>query len=199
MQMYRNYTYTLSSKLWVVSTSLTYSFTFCPFRLTESWSSRTDKKTWQRTTSWSDIEPGAAPPSQNKRCVASVGSGSSVWPDDRALLPECWTQSGTKSDPTKTLSSYLSCTNLMILRSSNDSPNFETSLSVWEVLPLQPWSFLSIIIITCCYFRSSFMYGSHLTKEEIAFSDPTPDGKQFATKYCNTPTFLVYNFIAWSV
>ncbi|XP_067429340.1 N-acetyltransferase ESCO2 isoform X2 [Thunnus thynnus] len=44
--------------------------------------------------------------------------------------------------------------------------------------------------------RNSFMYGSHLTKEEIAFSDPTPDGKQFATKYCNTPTFLVYNFIA---
>nr|XP_020495588.1 N-acetyltransferase ESCO2 [Labrus bergylta]XP_029134303.1 N-acetyltransferase ESCO2 [Labrus bergylta] len=44
--------------------------------------------------------------------------------------------------------------------------------------------------------RSSFMYGSHLTKEEIAFSDPTPDGKLFATKYCNTPTFLVYNFVA---
>ncbi|XP_041661210.1 N-acetyltransferase ESCO2 [Cheilinus undulatus] len=44
--------------------------------------------------------------------------------------------------------------------------------------------------------RSSFMYGSHLTKEEIAFSDPTPDGKLFATKYSNTPTFLVYNFIA---
>nr|XP_020443242.1 N-acetyltransferase ESCO2 isoform X2 [Monopterus albus] len=44
--------------------------------------------------------------------------------------------------------------------------------------------------------RSTFMYGSHLTKEEIAFSDPTPDGRLFATKYCNTPTFLVYNFIA---
>lgn len=41
------------------------------------------------------------------------------------------------------------------------------------------------------------MYGSYLTKEEIAFSDPTPDGKLFATKYCNTPTFLIYNFIAW--
>lgn len=41
------------------------------------------------------------------------------------------------------------------------------------------------------------MYGSHLTKEEIAFSDPTPDGKQFATAYCGTPTFLVYNYIAW--
>ncbi|XP_041814637.1 N-acetyltransferase ESCO2 [Chelmon rostratus] len=44
--------------------------------------------------------------------------------------------------------------------------------------------------------RNTFMYGSHLTKEEIAFSDPTPDGKLFATKYCSTPTFLVYNFVA---
>ncbi|KAF3850162.1 hypothetical protein F7725_019881 [Dissostichus mawsoni] len=42
---------------------------------------------------------------------------------------------------------------------------------------------------------STFVYGSHLTKQEIAFSDPTPDGKQFATKFSNTPTFLVYNFI----
>ncbi|XP_051954412.1 N-acetyltransferase ESCO2-like [Xyrauchen texanus] len=44
--------------------------------------------------------------------------------------------------------------------------------------------------------RTSFMYGSHLTKEEIAFSDPTPEGKLFATKYCGTPTFLVYNFVS---
>ncbi|XP_051581095.1 N-acetyltransferase ESCO2-like [Myxocyprinus asiaticus] len=44
--------------------------------------------------------------------------------------------------------------------------------------------------------RTSFMYGSHLTKEEIAFSDPTPEGKLFGTKYCGTPTFLVYNFIS---
>ncbi|KAM9421800.1 N-acetyltransferase ESCO2-like isoform 1-T1 [Salvelinus alpinus] len=43
--------------------------------------------------------------------------------------------------------------------------------------------------------RNSFMYGGHLTKEEIAFSDPTPDGKLFATKYCETPAFMVYNFI----
>ncbi|XP_048793322.1 N-acetyltransferase ESCO2 isoform X2 [Lagopus muta] len=43
--------------------------------------------------------------------------------------------------------------------------------------------------------RSTFMYGSYLSTEEIAFSDPTPDGKQFATKYCQTPTFLVYNFV----
>lgn len=43
--------------------------------------------------------------------------------------------------------------------------------------------------------RGSFMYGSPLTKEEIAFSDPTPEGKLFATKYCETPRFLVYNFI----
>ncbi|XP_040408203.1 N-acetyltransferase ESCO2 isoform X2 [Cygnus olor] len=43
--------------------------------------------------------------------------------------------------------------------------------------------------------RSTFMYGSHLSTEEIAFSDPTPDGKLFATKYCQTPNFLVYNFV----
>ncbi|XP_010706354.1 N-acetyltransferase ESCO2 isoform X2 [Meleagris gallopavo] len=43
--------------------------------------------------------------------------------------------------------------------------------------------------------RSTFMYGSYLSTEEIAFSDPTPDGKQFATEYCQTPTFLVYNFV----
>ncbi|XP_035650100.1 N-acetyltransferase ESCO2-like [Oncorhynchus keta] len=43
--------------------------------------------------------------------------------------------------------------------------------------------------------RNSFMYGGHLTKEEIAFSDPTPDGKLFATKYCETPAFMVYNLI----
>ncbi|XP_075564537.1 N-acetyltransferase ESCO2, partial [Pelecanus crispus] len=43
--------------------------------------------------------------------------------------------------------------------------------------------------------RSTFMYGSYLSTDEIAFSDPTPDGKLFATKYCQTPTFLVYNFI----
>ncbi|NXC50180.1 ESCO2 acetyltransferase, partial [Penelope pileata] len=43
--------------------------------------------------------------------------------------------------------------------------------------------------------RSTFMYGSYLSTQEIAFSDPTPDGKQFASKYCQTPTFLVYNFV----
>ncbi|KAI7800000.1 N-acetyltransferase ESCO2 [Triplophysa rosa] len=44
--------------------------------------------------------------------------------------------------------------------------------------------------------RTTFMYGCHLTKEETAFSDPTPEGKLFATKYCGTPTFLVYNFVS---
>ncbi|XP_010000517.1 PREDICTED: N-acetyltransferase ESCO2 [Chaetura pelagica] len=44
--------------------------------------------------------------------------------------------------------------------------------------------------------RSTFMYGSYLSTQEIAFSDPTPDGKLFATKYCQTPNFLVYNFIS---
>ncbi|XP_009893774.1 PREDICTED: N-acetyltransferase ESCO2 [Charadrius vociferus] len=43
--------------------------------------------------------------------------------------------------------------------------------------------------------RSTFMYGCYLSTDDIAFSDPTPDGKLFATKYCQTPRFLVYNFI----
>ncbi|KAM9316355.1 N-acetyltransferase ESCO2 [Gastrophryne carolinensis] len=44
--------------------------------------------------------------------------------------------------------------------------------------------------------RSSFIYGSRLTTEEIAFSDPTPDGKLFASTYCKIPDFLVYNFLS---
>ncbi|XP_009273401.2 PREDICTED: N-acetyltransferase ESCO2 [Aptenodytes forsteri] len=43
--------------------------------------------------------------------------------------------------------------------------------------------------------RSTFMYGCYLSTDEIAFSDPTPDGKLFATKYCQTLNFLVYNFM----
>ncbi|KAJ8276939.1 hypothetical protein GJAV_G00069580 [Gymnothorax javanicus] len=44
--------------------------------------------------------------------------------------------------------------------------------------------------------RNNFIYGAHLNKEEIAFSDPTPDGKLFATHYCGTSQFLVYNFVS---
>ncbi|XP_075716936.1 N-acetyltransferase ESCO2 isoform X2 [Rhinoderma darwinii] len=44
--------------------------------------------------------------------------------------------------------------------------------------------------------RTSFIYGSHLTTNEIAFSDPTPDGKLFASTYCKVPDFLVYNFLS---
>ncbi|XP_004614795.2 N-acetyltransferase ESCO2 [Sorex araneus] len=42
--------------------------------------------------------------------------------------------------------------------------------------------------------RNCFTFGCFLSTNEIAFSDPTQDGKLFATKYCNTPNFLVYNF-----
>ncbi|KAJ7338734.1 hypothetical protein JRQ81_012636 [Phrynocephalus forsythii] len=44
--------------------------------------------------------------------------------------------------------------------------------------------------------RSNFIYGSYLSKEEMAFSDPTPDGKLFATQYFGTSQFLVYNFVS---
>ncbi|KAL8184954.1 UNVERIFIED_CONTAM: hypothetical protein K2H54_033307 [Gekko kuhli] len=43
--------------------------------------------------------------------------------------------------------------------------------------------------------RRTFVFGSCLSPDEIAFSDPTPDGKLFAAKYCQTPNFLVYNFL----
>ncbi|KAM9229775.1 LOW QUALITY PROTEIN: N-acetyltransferase ESCO2-like [Dugong dugon] len=42
--------------------------------------------------------------------------------------------------------------------------------------------------------RNCFMFGCFLSTDETAFSDPNPDGKLFASKYCNTPNFLVYNF-----
>ncbi|XP_063771091.1 N-acetyltransferase ESCO2 [Pseudophryne corroboree] len=44
--------------------------------------------------------------------------------------------------------------------------------------------------------RNSFIYGSYLTTNEIAFSDPTPDGKLFASSYCKVPDFLVYNLLS---
>ncbi|KAF3836341.1 hypothetical protein F7725_028899 [Dissostichus mawsoni] len=44
--------------------------------------------------------------------------------------------------------------------------------------------------------RNNFDYGSYLSKDEIAFSDPTPDGKLFATHYFSTSQFLVYNFVS---
>jgi len=35
--------------------------------------------------------------------------------------------------------------------------------------------------------------GYPLNTNDIAFSDPTPDGAKFAAKYCQTDHFLVYN------
>jgi len=40
--------------------------------------------------------------------------------------------------------------------------------------------------------RYTFLLGYPLNCSEIAFSDPTPDGKAFATRYTSTPSFLVY-------
>jgi hypothetical protein len=37
------------------------------------------------------------------------------------------------------------------------------------------------------------MFGCTLRKDQIAFTQPTDDGKRFFTSYTNTPTFLVYN------
>ncbi|NXP71631.1 ESCO2 acetyltransferase, partial [Ramphastos sulfuratus] len=63
---------------------------------------------------------------------------------------------------------------------------------------LGPWRRKGIARRMVDVVRSTFMYGCYLSTEEIAFSDPTPDGKSFATKYCQTPNFLVYNFISYN-
>lgn len=42
--------------------------------------------------------------------------------------------------------------------------------------------------------RKNFMFGTVLSPDDVAFSDPTPDGKNFATKYTGTPRFLVYKY-----
>ncbi|CAH1774868.1 unnamed protein product [Owenia fusiformis] len=42
--------------------------------------------------------------------------------------------------------------------------------------------------------RTNFMFSYHLSKKELAFSDPTNDGKMFAMKYTETPEFLVYKY-----
>lgn len=40
--------------------------------------------------------------------------------------------------------------------------------------------------------RHNFVYGRVISKQLIAFSDPTPDGKKFASSYTGTEEFLVY-------
>ena len=40
--------------------------------------------------------------------------------------------------------------------------------------------------------RFNFLFGYPLKSSEIAFSDPTPDGKAFATRYTETACFMVY-------
>ena len=41
-------------------------------------------------------------------------------------------------------------------------------------------------------FRNDFMFSGVVSKEMLAFSDPTPHGKQLAESYCGTQHFLVF-------
>ncbi|XP_031959169.1 N-acetyltransferase ESCO2 isoform X2 [Corvus moneduloides] len=43
--------------------------------------------------------------------------------------------------------------------------------------------------------RRSFVFGTVLNSRDLAFSDPTPDGRAFAARYCGRPDFLVYSFL----
>ena len=42
--------------------------------------------------------------------------------------------------------------------------------------------------------RNTFVLGCQLEKDQIAFSDPTPDGIKFASRYFQSKEFLTYNF-----
>ncbi|XP_042187956.1 N-acetyltransferase ESCO1 isoform X2 [Callorhinchus milii] len=77
--------------------------------------------------------------------------------------------------------------------STNAEPAICGISRVW-VFNLMRRKAIATRMIDCL--RSNFVYGSYLSKEEIAFSDPTADGKLFATQYCGTPRFLVYNFVS---
>ncbi|XP_066036431.1 N-acetyltransferase ESCO2 [Chamaea fasciata] len=41
--------------------------------------------------------------------------------------------------------------------------------------------------------RQTFVFGAVLSSEDLAFSDPTADGRAFAQRYCGRPDFLVYS------
>lgn len=41
--------------------------------------------------------------------------------------------------------------------------------------------------------RSLFILGNYLTQDQLAFSDPTPNGMDFASNYMKRPDFLVYS------
>ncbi|XP_056371662.1 N-acetyltransferase ESCO2 isoform X2 [Oenanthe melanoleuca] len=43
--------------------------------------------------------------------------------------------------------------------------------------------------------RRTFVFGAVLDSGDLAFSDPTPDGRGFAARYCGRADFLVYNLL----
>ena len=55
---------------------------------------------------------------------------------------------------------------------------------------------VSRVLISC---RGDFLMGYPVAKEELAFSDPTPDGIKFASRYTGSSAFLVYKTAAWTL
>ncbi|XP_038218461.1 N-acetyltransferase ESCO1 [Zerene cesonia] len=49
---------------------------------------------------------------------------------------------------------------------------------------------IAVRMLECA--RASFLYGLALTRQELAFSAPTPAGKALASLYCGTENFYVY-------
>lgn len=117
-------------------------------------------------------ELGAAPQRQSLPSAASAASGWSAWWDVRASPRACSSASGQYGCKPPAISSSSSHTH------THNQSHINATI--------------------CLFFlhRNNFIYGSYLSKDEIAFSDPTPDGKLFATHYFGTSKFLVYNFVS---
>ncbi|XP_016160810.1 PREDICTED: N-acetyltransferase ESCO2 [Ficedula albicollis] len=65
------------------------------------------------------------------------------------------------------------------------------------VAPVFPWFSSPVFPMFPLFLpsRRSFMFGAVLSPEDLAFSDPTPDGRGFAARYCGRADFLVYNLL----
>ncbi len=57
---------------------------------------------------------------------------------------------------------------------------------------MKKFFFKSNIYLFLLNVRKNFIYGCELKPSEIAFSQPSGDGKDFATHYTGTREFLVY-------
>ncbi|NXS38510.1 ESCO2 acetyltransferase, partial [Pomatostomus ruficeps] len=78
-------------------------------------------------------------------------------------------------------------------RCSDDPEGAVCGISRLWVLPARRRSGIARRMLDAL--RRTFVFGAVLNSRDLAFSDPTPDGRAFAARYCGRNDFLVYNFL----